>query len=84
MSSASTEKFHRAAFDVRQQIPQTLMDGSHIGLGNDAGIPQHLRMGQRALNILLIHPLVKANGGVKIVHKGIGFLLEPSCPKFHT
>ena len=55
------------AFDVCQQVLQTLMDGSYIVFGNDAGIAQHLRMGQRALNILLIHPLIKADGGIKII-----------------
>ena len=77
-------ELHLAAFDIRQQILQTLMDGCHILFGNDARIAQHLRMGQRALNILLIHPLIKPDGGIEIVHKGIGFLLEPSCPKFHN
>ena len=76
-------KFHLAAFDVSQQVLQALMDGGHIVFGNDAGIAQHLGMGQRALNIFLIHPLVKPDGRVKIIDKCIGFFLEPSCPKFH-
>ena len=76
-------ELHLPGFDIRQQVLQALGDGRGIRLGDDAGIPQHFRMGQRPLDVLAVHPLVKADGGIEIIDKGVGLLLEPSGPELH-
>ena len=72
-----------ARLHVGQNRFQALRDGSGVGFFNDAGIAQHLGVGQRALDILPVHPLVKGDGGVEVVDKGVGFLLKPPGPEFH-
>ena len=68
------------SFNVRQQLPQALGDGGSVRLGNDAGVSQHLGMGQRALNVLPVHPLVKTDGGIKIIRQLTGYAVGSSGP----
>ena len=36
------------------------------------------------LLIMLVQPGIEADGGIKVVDKGVGFLLKPSGPEFHS
>ena len=41
-------------------------------------------MGHGAGDVLLVEPLVKLDGGVEVVDKGVGILAEPPGPEFHS
>ena len=53
----------------------------HILPGDDALSAQHGRVDKAALNILLDHPRVEADGGVKIVYAAVNGLAGPALPK---
>ena len=76
-------EFHLAGLHVRQDAFQALGDGGHVLLGDDAAVAQHLRVGQRAGDVLLVQPLIELNGGVEVVDEGVGLLAEPPGPEFH-
>ena len=73
-------EFHLAVLNVLEDGGQTVYNVVGLLLGDNPLPPQHGGMGQRALDVLLVHPLVKQNGGVKVVYLGIRLLLKPSCP----
>ena len=71
----------RAAVQIVQNRVQTFVNIVHILLGDDALSAQHGRVDEAALNILLDHPRVKADGGVKIVYAAVNGLAGPALPK---
>ena len=76
-------KFHLSRLDIRQDVLEAADNGRRVLHGNDALRSQHFGMGHRASDILAVQPLVKANGGVQCIDKGIGIFPEPSGPQFH-
>ena len=77
-------ELHPAALDVRQDGLEAADDLFRLVRLDDPLLAQHGRMGDGACNILLVHPRVKGDRGVKIIDQGIGLLLEPACPEFHS
>ena len=73
--------FQCAAVQIVQNGVQTLVNIVHILLGDDALSAQHGRVDKAALNILLDHPRVEADGGVKIVYAAVNGLAGPALPK---
>ena len=71
----------RAAVQILQNRVQTFVNIVHILLGDDTLSAQHGRVDEAALNILLDHPRVKADGGVKIVYAAVNGLAGPALPK---
>ena len=71
----------RAAVQILQNGVQTFVNIVHILLGDDTLSAQHGRVDKAALNILLDHPRVKADGGVKIVYAAVNGLAGPALPK---
>lgn len=55
-------------------------DGGHIVLGQDAGLAQHRRMRERASDILPPQALVEIDGGVDLLHDGVGTRGETPTP----
>ena len=47
---------------------------------DDAALPQHGGVGDAAFDVLVVHPAVDGDAGVKIVGLGVGFLLEAAFP----
>ena len=77
-------EFHCPGLNVLENRLETLDNLFRLMLLDDALFSQHGRMGDGARNVLLIEPGVKADGGIEIVDRRIGLLLESSCPKFHS
>ena len=73
--------FQCAAVQIVQNRVQTLVNIVHILPGDDALSAQHGRVDKAALNILLDHPRVEADGGVKIVYAAVNGLAGPALPK---
>ena len=73
--------FQCAAVQIVQNGVQTLVNIVHILPGDDALSAQHGRVDKAALNILLDHPRVEADGGVKIVYAAVNGLAGPALPK---
>ena len=76
-------EFHLALFDVQKDLPEALLDGFVVLLGDDALFGQHSGVGLAALDVFFVKALVKGDGGVEGVHQRIGVLAESSGPKFH-
>ena len=51
-----------------------------LGLGDDALLGQHGHMGHTAVNVLIIHTLVKKDGGVVFFHDLIHVFFKPAAP----
>ena len=77
-------ELHLASLNILQNGLEAGDDLLHLVLLDDALLAQHVGVGNGALDVLLIQPGVKLDGGVKVVYQGIGLLLEPSSPKFHS
>ena len=77
-------EFHLSCLDISQDGLESRHDGLCVGGGDDARGPQHLGVGHGAGDILLVEPLVKLDGGVEVVDKGVGILAEPPGPEFHS
>ena len=73
--------FQCAAVQIVQNRVQTFVNIVHILLGDDTLSAQHGRVDKAALNILLDHPRVEADGGVKIVYAAVNGLAGPALPK---
>ena len=56
-----------AAFDIGEDVFQTLDDLLGALLRDDAASAEHGRMGDAALDILAVHTAVKADGAVEVV-----------------
>jgi len=70
-----------AAVQILQNRVQTFVNIVHILLGDDTLSAQHGRVDKAALNILLDHPRVKADGRVKIVYAAVNGLAGSALPK---
>ena len=77
-------ELHLAGLDVGQNGLQPGDNGLGLVGLDDAGPAQHLGVGDGAGDVLLVQPGIEADGGIKVVDKGVGFLLEPSGPEFHS
>ena len=73
--------FQRAAVQILQNPLQTFVDILHIPGGNDALAAQHGRMDHAALDILLDHPCVKTDGGVKVIDAAVDGLAGAALPQ---
>ena len=73
-------KFHLAVLDILQNAGEALHDGRAVLGGENARGRQHLGVGDGAGDILPVEPLVKLNGGVEVVDKGVGLLAEAPGP----
>ena len=71
----------RACFDLLQDAAQAGHDLLAFGGGQHAHAPQHLGVGDGALNILTIQALVEADRGGKGLNKSVGGLAEASAPQ---
>ena len=68
---------------VCQNLLQAPGDGLRVLPGDDAAVRQHDGMGYGSGDVLPVQPLVKGDGGIKVVHKGVGVLSKPPGPQFH-
>ena len=59
---------------------EPLLDRGHIILGQDPGLAEHGRMGKRTPDVLAPKALVEIDGGVDLLHDGIGTRGETSTP----
>ena len=76
-------EFHLPSLDVRQDAREPRLDGVAVRLGDDAAVREHLGVGHGAGDVLFVQPLVKADGGIELVHQLVGLFLEASAPEFH-
>ena len=77
-------ELHLICLNVLQDGLQAFHDGLYFVLLDDALLAQHLRVGDRAGDVLLVEPGIELDGGVKIIDKSVGLFLEPTSPEFHT
>ena len=61
----------RAGMQVGQNAFQALMDGLHVGGGDDALPAQHGRVDHAAADVLLDHAGIEADAGVKVVDAAV-------------
>ena len=60
-------ELHLVILNIRQNGLESVDDLLCLMLLNDAGLAQHMGMGDGAADVLLVQPGVKADGGVKVV-----------------
>ncbi len=77
-------ELHFPGLDLFQKNFQGGNDLVRLFLGDDALFPQHGGVGDGTGDVLAVEPSVEGDGGVEVVYLVIGFLLKPSCPKFHS
>ena len=77
-------ELHLVRLDVGQDGLEPGDDLLGLVLLNDALPAQHGRVGDGAGDVLAVHPGVKGDGGVEVIYQGIGFLLKPAGPEFHS
>lgn len=62
-------EMHLASFDLLENLAKTCHQRGCFFLRDDADIAEHRRVGDGALNVPIIQFLVKADGGMKILHQ---------------
>ena len=65
---------HLASFDLLENLAKTCHQRGCFFLRDDADIAEHRRVGDGALNVPIIQFLVKADGGMKILHQLVAVL----------
>ena len=76
-------ELHLVRLHIRQNGGQALHNSIRLGRLNNSRFSQHRCVGNGAPDVLLIQPGIKADGRIKVVHQGVGFLLESARPEFH-
>ena len=71
----------RAGLDLRADLREPLLNFGKVGLADHANCPQHPRVGERALDVILGKPLVKGNGSCEMLHELGRRLGEPARPR---
>ena len=69
-----------AALDLGTNLRQSRLDGAAVGGRQDLARHQHVGVRQRARDILGVEPLVEADGGVDLLHDGIGTTGKAAAP----
>ncbi|MPM44968.1 hypothetical protein SDC9_91653 [bioreactor metagenome] len=72
-----------AGLDVGKNGFQALDDLLSLARLDDPLFAQHGSVGNGTGDVLFVKAGVKGDGGVKVVHQCVGFLLKTSCPEFH-
>ena len=67
-----TREREAAGLDLGLDLLEPGAYGGHIILGEDAGLAQHGGMRERAPDVLPPQPLVEIDGGVDLLHDGVG------------
>ena len=67
-------EMHLASFDLLENLAKTRHQRGCFLLRDDADIAEHRRVGDGALNVPIIQFLVKADGGMKILHQLVAVL----------
>ena len=57
----------RTGLDVRKDAFEPFRDLAELGIGDDAAAREHLRVRERPLDVLAVHPAVHGDGRVEIV-----------------
>ena len=73
----------RSGVDLGKDILQARHNLFAVLRRDDALLAQHLRMGDGAGDVLLIHSGIEADGCVQLVQLFIHLALQSACPKFH-
>ena len=73
-------EYDLAGGNVRPDQFQTGNDLVPLSFGDDALLSQHGHMGDAAVDILVVHPLVKKNGCVVFFHKLIHIFFKSAAP----
>ena len=60
-------KIKVACVDFLFNGEEAVDDGVAVFFGEDADFFEHLRMGNRAVDVLVVHPLVKVDGGLEFI-----------------
>ena len=66
--------------DFLQNILEALDDFIFIGFADDTAFREHRRVGDGASNVLVVHALVKTDGGLELIDHLIRALREPAAP----
>ena len=77
-------ELHLIRLNVRQDGLQPLHNLLRLVRLNDPGLAQHGGVGDGPPDILRVQPRVEADGGIELVDQGVGLLLKPARPEFHT
>ena len=73
-----------STFNGGQDLLKSANDGISVRFSNDAAFGEHRRMGDAAGNVFMIHPLVKADGCLKLIDHLIGRFRKSSAPQLLT
>ena len=69
-----------ALVQVHEDVLQPVQNGGPVLFADDALLAQHGGVGHAAVDVLAVHPGVKPDAGVEIVHAGIDGLGKPPLP----
>ena len=73
-------ELHLTRLHIGKDRPKAVHNGSRLLSADDALLPQHGGVGDRAGNVLPVHPGVKADGGIEVVDQRISLFVEASAP----